>query len=142
MSDNLHISVGDTIKYIIKKANLTQEDVAEILGIAQPTIALLLKSSAFGKRSATKWSEAFGFRINWLLTGEGDMFTSDHPKIFKYKGNSHNAEDLKIPDSDKNCLELEYGLLKQRILDLENVISTKDALIESLRETIRLMKNK
>ncbi len=104
MTENEYVSVGEKIKEVFKNAGLIQQDVAEILNITQSTIAKLLATSAFGKKSAKKWSEAFGFRPNWLLTGEGDMFTSEHPKVYEYKNGVNYGNILQSIKTNTGCV--------------------------------------
>lgn len=114
------LNVGEEIKKILKRAELTQHDVAKILNLAQPTIAKLLNSGAFGKKSTQIWEEAFGFRQNWLLTGEGEMFTSDHPKIFDYKKGGDNYE--KVFSSQGSAAGVVSGNADMRTYVAEKII--------------------
>lgn len=175
MTDNEKFNIGDKIKEVFKSAGLTQLEVAAILNIAHSGVARLLNGTPFGKNTSKTWEEAFGFRQNWLLTGEGEMFTSDHPKIFDYKKGGDNygkvsssqgpaagvvnggadmrtyvAEKIIKENGDTELygdaqgviirLEIENKSLKQRIMDLESIVASKDELIASLKETIALLK--
>ena len=66
--------IGNTIKEYFAEIGLSQTEAAGRLGIQQAAISNQLNGRAFGKNSAAKWNKAFGFRVNWLLTGEGPMF--------------------------------------------------------------------
>ena len=66
-----------TLKNHFKKEHLTQEDIAERLGVTQVYVSGLLNGKrAFGKKQAAKWQDLFGISAVWLLTGEGDMMAS------------------------------------------------------------------
>lgn len=175
MIDNEINIVGLNIKEIFKQAGLNQREIAEILNVTQSVISKWFNGKPFGKNVAKQWEEAFGFRQNWLLTGEGEMFTSDRPKIFDYKKGGDNygkvsssqgaaagvvsgSADMRTYVAEKiirengdtelygdaqgviDRLEIENNSLKQRIVDLENIVASKDELIASLKETIMLLK--
>ena len=70
-------AIGKKIKEYFSEAGLSQTDVAKILNVQQAAVSNQINGRAFGKNSAAKWNKAFGFRINWLLTGEGPMFDTD-----------------------------------------------------------------
>ena len=68
------------MKDFFKSQGITQQDAAEALGILQTNVsALLLGKRNFGRKMAEKWSNAFGLRANWLITGEGPMFEGETP---------------------------------------------------------------
>ncbi len=68
------IEIGRKIKEYFSEIGMSQMEAADILGVQQAAVSNQLNGRAFGKNSAAKWSAAFGFRKNWLLTGEGQMF--------------------------------------------------------------------
>ena len=69
-----HKIIGKQIKDYFSELGMSQSEVASILGVQQAAVSNQLNGRPFGKNSAAKWSNAFGFRANWLLTGEGAMF--------------------------------------------------------------------
>lgn len=70
--------IGAQLKAFFDKKGLTQQEIADILHIHQTNVsAMLLGKRNFGRNSALKWSEAFGLRVNWLITGDGPMFESE-----------------------------------------------------------------
>lgn len=94
------IEIGKRIKDYFSELGMSQQDVANILDVQQTAVSNQLNGRPFGKNSAAKWSNAFGFRTNWLLTGEGPMFETqeaahtdgmleDHPEL-------NHAEDIPV----------------------------------------------
>jgi phage repressor protein C with HTH and peptisase S24 domain len=73
----LRKEIGRTIKEYFSEIGMSQQDAATALGIQQAAVSNQLNGRPFGKNSASKWNKAFGFRVNWLLTGEGHMFDTD-----------------------------------------------------------------
>jgi len=69
----IHI-IGKKIKEYFTEMGMSQSDVAKVLGVQQAAVSNQLNGRPFGKNAAAKWNNAFGFRVNWLLTGEGPMF--------------------------------------------------------------------
>lgn len=71
-------AVGSALKKYFEERGYSQQQLADILGVHQTNIsALFLGKRPFGKNVAKKWHDAFGFRVNWLMTGEGPMFDTD-----------------------------------------------------------------
>ncbi len=68
------IEIGRKIKEYFSEIGMSQAEAAEKLGVQQAAVSNQLNGRSFGKNSAAKWNAAFGFRINWLMTGEGQMF--------------------------------------------------------------------
>ncbi len=68
------LEIGKKIKEYFSEIGMSQAEAAEKLGVQQAAVSNQLNGRAFGKNSASKWNAAFGFRINWLMTGEGQMF--------------------------------------------------------------------
>jgi transcriptional regulator with XRE-family HTH domain len=69
------IEKGQLLKEFFKEKGITQQEAADALGILQTNVSsLLLGKRNFGRKMAEKWSQAFGIRVNWLITGEGPMF--------------------------------------------------------------------
>lgn len=67
--------VSDNIKKMRKLLNLTQQAFADRIGIKQNSVALIES----GKRNVSNpvlvtISREFGVRLEWLKTGEGEMF--------------------------------------------------------------------
>lgn len=69
--------VGNEIRAYFNAQGITQQEVAERLGIAQTGIsARLCGLRPFGKNAAARWSEVFGFSRQFLCTGEGSLIES------------------------------------------------------------------
>lgn len=87
---SLRREIGKTIKEYFTEIGMSQLEAANALGVQQAAVSNQLNGRPFGKNSATKWNKAFGFRINWLLTGEGPMFeTEGRSEIHEF----HHMED-------------------------------------------------
>lgn len=94
MEENITTSVliGRRIKEYFTEIGISQQEAAKRLNVQQAAVSNQLNGRTFGKNSAAKWNNVFGFRINWLLTGEGPMFDpkdhneheyflEDHPEL-------------------------------------------------------------
>ena len=71
-------AIGDKIKEYFSEVGMSQTDIASVLDVQQAAVSNQLNGRRFGKNAAAKWSNAFGFRENWLRTGEGPMFDPDN----------------------------------------------------------------
>lgn len=82
-------AIGNKIKEYFSENGMSQTDVAKVLDVQQAAVSNQLNGRPFGKNAAVKWNKAFGFRINWLLTGEGPMFDADSQE----SAHEYNMED-------------------------------------------------
>ena len=90
------------LREFLSSQKLTQQEVADILGIMQTNVSALLRGERnFGKKMAERWSNAFGLRVNWLLTGEGPMFDTD-----KADTTSESTTDTPTPPAPSELDEL------------------------------------
>ena len=90
------------LREFLSGQKLTQQEVANILGIRQTNVSALLRGERnFGKKMAERWSNAFGLRVNWLLTGEGPMFDTD-----KADTTSESTTDTPTPPAPSELDEL------------------------------------
>ena len=66
----------ERLKLIIQHTGLSQKDFAERIGLSGNAITELLKgrSKGLSEKSLTAIAIEFSVNINWLLTGEGEMF--------------------------------------------------------------------
>ena len=70
-------SIGQALAQYFKEQGITQEMIAERLGVSQQYVSRLLSGkTAFGKKQAQRFSEIWDIRPSWLLTGEGPMLAS------------------------------------------------------------------
>lgn len=65
--------IGERLKAYFNDQGIQQKDIAASLGVSPAAVSALLNGKPFGRNTATKWSNAFGIRPNWLITGEGPM---------------------------------------------------------------------
>lgn len=113
MNSSINIQIGEAIRIHLESRGLLQRDVAETLNITQGAVSAYYRGKPFGKNAAQKWSNAFGFRVNWLLTGEGPMLTGNQPEV--------SAESQ--PASEGPLIEY----LQRKIAELER---EKDELLQ------------
>lgn len=143
MNSSINIQIGEAIRSYLENKGLTQCEVAERLGITQGAVSAYYRGKPFGKNAAPKWSEAFGFRENWLRTGEGEMLIGstkfDKPtdaqpasdgslveylqrKIAELEGKIEKLNDEKIDLLQENAvLKYENMMLTPRKGDAEDV---------------------
>jgi len=92
VNENKAVMVGKELKKFFAKQNLTQQDVANKLGVSQVSVSKLLNGKPFGKKLAKKWGDMFGLNPFWLLTGEGMML---QPKdLLQYKQQLMEASEI------------------------------------------------
>jgi hypothetical protein len=65
------------LKYFFKKRGITQQQIADSLGVQQSFVGALLNGRKNITRNyASKFHELYGLSVAWLLTGEGEMLSS------------------------------------------------------------------
>lgn len=69
--------VGRQLRAYFEEKGMTQQQVADILGIQQQNVGVHFQGRPFGKNAAMKWQRAFGFNAQWLMTGIGKMMLDD-----------------------------------------------------------------
>lgn len=71
-------NIGIALKEHFKAQKMTQQQVADRLGVTQPFIGRVFRGEySFGKKAAREWANAFGFSYSFLLSGEGTLFDND-----------------------------------------------------------------
>lgn len=120
-------------KYFAER-NLSQTKIAEMVGVTQQTVCGLLSNRNFGKRTAQKWFEVFGFNPAWLITGQGEMFMGDRErKAHSEKAATANAS----PITSKTIVELGANAVATQILELvQNGELYTKTQVEKLEEKI------
>ena len=84
-----YAEIGNKIKEYFSEEGISQIEAAAALGVQQAAVSNQPNGRPFGKNSAAKWNKAFGFRKNWLLTGEGPMFDASLTKEHEYNIEEH-----------------------------------------------------
>lgn len=148
MNANTNIRIGQEIRTHLESLGLVQSDVAARLQITQGAVSAYYKGKPIGKNAAKKWSEAFGFRENWLITGEGPMLVTSQSsestqketipsnslidylqrKIAELEGKIEKLNDEKADLlQDIAVLKYENMLMSPRKGDVEDVVNSSSA---------------
>ena len=76
------MSFGSRIKEFRKVFNLSQQELAKKLNMQPQALARYEKDKVKPSiELAQKLTNMFNINLNWLLTGRGEMFLKDNPKI-------------------------------------------------------------
>lgn len=121
--------VGESIRTYLENKGLQQQDVANRLGISQSAVSAYYRGNPFGKNAAQKWSNEFGFRVNWLLTGEGSMLKEPHEEIPAPSQGGQADAIVELLKEQNAELQAKVDALNQRIGELQ-------ALLKKEREEI------
>ncbi|EGY28730.1 putative transcriptional regulator [Candidatus Regiella insecticola 5.15] len=70
-------TLAERLKMAIKKNNFTQEKLASVTGVAQPTIWKLLHGKILRSRKILQIARALSVSPEWLSEGKGSMHLSD-----------------------------------------------------------------
>ena len=99
------------LKKFFAEKGLSQTKIAEMVGTSQQTISGLLSNRNFGKRTAQKWSDAFGLNPAWLITGEGAMLLADKERTTQQQPAELDEPAQQHEITSKKIVELSTRLL-------------------------------
>ena len=105
------VDIGRTLKEYFDKQGVTQQSIANTMGVSKAYVNRLFTGKAkFGKEAAEKWGNQYGLRKSWLLTGEGPMLTSSSDDVITNGSHSSQAVGAGAmatnSDGVKECLEI------------------------------------
>lgn len=108
----------DDLKLFFKSQGLTQNEIAERLGVSQSFVGMLLTGrKAFGKTTAQTWADEFGLSAAWLLTGEGAMLGS----VIQ---NNQNGDNIQGVGNTVNKGDEDYiAMIKKRDEQIDRLLS-------------------
>lgn len=114
-------NIGEELKSYFRERGITQEELAETLGVSQPYInALFNNSKKFGKKQAQKWNELFGISVNFLLTGEGSI-CSDHITRNNQNGDNINGHSVTVNKTEVDYIEIIKAQSNQLLKSQEQI---------------------
>lgn len=65
--------IGLEVRSYFAKKGIKLADVARMVGSTPQTVTNQLSGRTFGRNTAKKWAEVFGFSATFLMTGEGSL---------------------------------------------------------------------
>lgn len=136
MPDNKNVLLGEKLKDFFSRQGLTQQAIADRLGVSQSAVSALLNGKPFGKKNATKWGDEFGIQPSWLLTGEGEMLKTDTPKPISLVENKEGV--ISIPSDVWEVIKNQSASLKAKDDQINTLISQSKSERE---ETVQALKN-
>lgn len=77
---NYYPAVEDALRLYMKTFGKSESDLARELGVTQGAVNQSLRSG-FGKSSAKRWAETFGFNVAFLTTGQGQLMSDPEPVL-------------------------------------------------------------
>lgn len=97
------IMEGKKLQEILKGRGITQNQVAELLGVTKQTVSAMMRTSSVKSTTLEKIAENFGIEISEFFNG-----------------------------TDIAELKEELGMLRKKVTELEDQIKEKDATINRL----------
>lgn len=131
-SDAIAIKIGRELKAYFIRQGISQEQIANSLGVTQQYISAMLNGRPFGRNTARKWSKVFGFSTSWLLTGEGEMFTETY-----MNENGNKTEEPRSTYGEKEITGKLLTLLTEKDKQIEQLLR----VVEEQATTIKLLQN-
>lgn len=135
--------VSNGLKSYFKAKRMSQQAVAEKLGVSQAHVSSMLRGKPFGRLQAQKWQEAFGISAAWLLTGEGSMLVDSpvhHNDIsIDLSGDAISTKGDNSPALGRGA-SLSTGYAEE-LADLRAQLKAKDDQIAALHKIIDKLTN-
>ena len=111
----------ESLKSFFKERGLTQEKVADMLGVSQAYInALLTGSKQFGKKQARRFEELFGLSETWLLTGKGEMVIGN---VIQNNQNGNNIHGHTVNCQGENSTEKLIAMLQKKDEQIDRLLN-------------------
>lgn len=111
----------ESLKSFFKEKGLTQEKVAELLGVSQAYVnSLFTGSKQFGKKQARRFEELFGISETWLLTGKGEMVIGT---VVQNNQNGNNIHEDTVNYQGENSTEKLIEMLKKKDEQIDRLLS-------------------
>lgn len=119
----------ERLRQFFKEKGLSQEKIAEILGVTQPYVNSLLSGKrAFGKSQAQRFEDLFGLSASWLLTGKGEMIINGIVQN-NQNGNNIHGENVTYHGSD-NTTEKLISLLQKKDEQIDRLLALLEVKIK------------
>ena len=85
------------LKRFLKERKITQVKMAQDLNASQPYVSAILNGKTpIGKAQAKRLSELYGSSVSWLLTGEGEMLSTEPRNSNNVQTNDGNNNNITI----------------------------------------------
>ena len=128
------VDIGRTLKEYFDKQGVTQQSIANTMGVSKAYVNRLFTGKAkFGKEAAEKWGNQYGLRKSWLLTGEGPMLTSSSDDVITNGSHSSQAVGAGATavngEGVKECLEI----IRQQQESIDKLVDAIAALSHNQR---------
>lgn len=105
--------IGDNIKELRRVLGLTQQKFADRLGVKQATLSMVESGKSNASRQLLMAvSREFGVRIEWLETGEGEIFIEHDMSILEQLAAEYNLDE-KSRELIENFLKLPPDIREQ-----------------------------
>ena len=105
--------IGRMIAAYFKENNISQEEAASRLGLAsKQVVANQLYGKRFGRDTAAKYANVFGFNEMFLLTGKGELLPSESAGQTE-KLKKENAELICLVKSQQDMLKSQQETIRQ-----------------------------
>ncbi|HAY3898143.1 TPA: helix-turn-helix transcriptional regulator [Escherichia coli] len=91
--------LGDKIKKLREDKRMTQQELADSIGIAQSTIGMIEKGRTCGRKTLVKLADFFGVTVDYLLSDDEEM-----DKIAEYESQNKIffSKFGKLSEKDRN----------------------------------------
>ncbi len=71
--------IADRLRFFLNSEGIQQKELADQLGIPAPNISRYLKDTSPSAEFLLALYKVKGININWLLSGEGEMYRTPNP---------------------------------------------------------------
>lgn len=112
-------TIARNVKAEFTKRGLSTKDVADIIESSQQLVCIYLSGTrGFGRKTAKVFADAFGFNMEYLLTGEGELLRKEQAQ----------SSDMSALMTRIESLEAQVSMLSQSISLLSSLIQTQNTM--------------
>lgn len=142
---------AERLKKIINSLNMRNKAFEELIGLPNGTVHNINKRGSVSMHIAKRIANYVPININWLMTGEGEMYkeNAQFGNIVNItRGNNNTSavglgNSITIGESETvKALKLQIKLLNEYIESKDRTISYQSEIIELLKENIAILKLK
>ncbi len=123
--------INKRLDFLIRNENLVNREVADVLDVTETTIRYFRKGGKIKKLYIEKIANYYGYNINWLLKGEGEMKISKSSETVLSK--SKLREKFGAFDDKDFVTELVYRKESLQSNDVYRLFIEKEALLRVVK---------
>lgn len=127
-------NIQNVLKKHFKGLGISQQDIANKLGVTQSAVSSLLNGKRnFTRQTSALWERELGISAEWLMTGKGEMLAGNKTGNVTQHDNSQFAQGDIINNADPTPAEY-LAIIKKQQEQMSKQQEQMDQLIQLIRD--------